>query len=121
MEGETYGSISRMSESGIFCRKSIEFIHGRRSEEGLFRVVIERRMTRTKYLVEDISGKGILNLESIPNEVVNRIIKKEGRENLQLQVIGKLQSDAPQEYPIIDATSVSIFSFEGALQHILYA
>ncbi|EHY65214.1 hypothetical protein NEAUS04_0393 [Nematocida ausubeli] len=121
MEGETYGSISRASESGVFCSREIEFIHGRRTEEGIFRVMVERRITRTKYLVQDVSGKGILNLEKISSEVVAKIVKRESKEKekIHLLVIGKLQSKDPQEFPVLDALSITLFTFENGLQHIL--
>ncbi|KAI5190264.1 hypothetical protein NEMIN01_0963 [Nematocida minor] len=120
MEGETYGSISRASESGIISKKSVEFLHGRRAEEGLFRVVIERRMTRTKYLIRDVSGKGILNLDNVPGDIVTRIVKKEDAEKKpQLLVIGRLLSPDVQEFPVLDAYSISLFTYESALRHIL--
>lgn len=120
MEGETYGSISRASESGILTDKTVEFLHGRRTQEGLFRVLVERRITRTKYLVRDLSGRGILNLEKIDsNTLIKTAAKTSPEQEVQLFVRGSVNSEEKQEFPILEALTVSLFTFEGALQEML--
>lgn len=128
MEGETYGSITRASESGLSERIvrasesgvneriSVEFLHGRRTEEGLYRIVIERRVTRTKYLIKDVTGKGLLNLEGIPIDTISCIVKKEETsKGAQFMVVGCLSTVDRKEFPILDAISISVFSYERAL------
>ncbi|KAH9385470.1 uncharacterized protein NEMAJ01_0366 [Nematocida major] len=117
MEGETYGSISKIDESEILPYINIEFLHGKRTEEGIFKVVIVRRITRTKYLAKDVSGNGILNLERIPSEVSARLIKKNRvEETPRLLVVGRLLSEEKQECPVLLAETVCAFSYEQALE-----
>lgn len=120
MEGETYGTISRASESGIFTKKTAEFLHGKRTQEGIFRVLIKRRITRTKYLIEDASGEGILSLCAIPSDTVTRILQKENTYKItQFMIIGQLISSEAEECPVLQAQSIAVFSYESAVKLIL--
>ncbi|KAI5192013.1 hypothetical protein NECID01_1750 [Nematocida sp. AWRm77] len=136
MEGETYTTVSRISES-IMEGHALSFLHARGTAEGLFVLRVVQKISRSKYLVQDASGKGILDTSQVPASAVSRLIyhiqQKEHKRALvgqTVQVLGRLADQdrsAPgkrracpdkEELCVVTATDMSLFSYLGAL-HIM--
>lgn len=148
MDGETYTTISRISESGIADGYSLNFLGSADRSVSLFVVRVRQKLERSKYLVEDASGKGVLDTSRLSPEQVAKFIrqlplasqpakrptnqptKRPARQlptllGKQLQVIGAIEPhtyrhrSTPQAYAVLGATELSLFSYLSALHLML--
>ena len=136
MEGETYASISGASES-LPLSYPVLFLRGEDRTKGFFHVLIEKRLTRSNYLVKDISGTGILSVREVPSSIFLSVYTQLERQKEKKSLLGKevfiigsiLEVDQPlidltegedqKGYPFLSASSLGIFSYSSALQLIL--
>ncbi|OAG31740.1 hypothetical protein NEDG_00215 [Nematocida displodere] len=127
MDGETYNSIGTSATSLLEGRYHLNFVHGRSTEESLFVVYVDKRMTRSKYHVHDASGRGILDVTDVSPEAKQRIVEelkvarvKGTMVRQKVQVVGRLsENNQSHTSPVVTATSLSLFTFHSALCHLL--
>jgi len=124
MEGETYDTISRLSEPKESGKVLLNFIQSNASTEGMFVLLVNGKLSKYRYLVSDVSGQGVLNTSRVPEKHAKRFvesIKKKHRSvsltGKKIQVIGTLETTG--EAKIIHGTEISLFSHFSALKYIL--
>lgn len=125
MEGETYASISMESESMLSSPVPIGFLHGRCIKRRFFCLTVQRRITRTNYLVQDVSGKGVLSIAKVSEKCISSLYaeikethQKRSLLGAEIYVVGNIEHEE-QEYPFVIASAVGVFSFCKALEIVL--
>lgn len=136
MEGETYSSICAANETRGSPSLALRFIRGQNTTEGYFAPELVKKMTRTKYLIRDATGSGVLDVSGIDMTVIRQVIGSIKKESKRIGVIGRLRSPGcatgtpgcatgteedpePTSIPTVIATSISPFSYFSALCFLL--
>lgn len=125
MEGETYSSICAANETRGAPPLSLRFLRGQNATEGYFAPELIKKMTRTKYVIRDATGSGILDVSGIEMAVIRQVIGSLKKESKRIGVVGHLGSPAsasgteerpePASIPTVIATSICAFTYFSAL------